>query len=715
MKEEIVIAFVGNPNVGKTALINAISGAELKVGNWPGVTVERKEALFEHKGVRFRLVDLPGVYSLSPYTLEERISQEFLLDGNPDVIVNVVDSTNLERNLYLTTQLADLGKPMVLVLNMWDEFQSKGYQLDIPSFERFLGIPCVPTAATRGVGVERVLDAVVDVIEGKTTPHKVRFSRIVEEELRNIERFLLEAGCPYPLRWSAVKLLERDSFFEEKLKKRMVHPLPDWIEESIERIEQHYNDDIETVLAEQRYGYINGLLKEVLKRPIERRLELTDLVDKVLLNRILGLPVFLFLVYLMFKITFDGSAPFIDWIDGFFNGFLAKWISFGLREIGAPSWLNSLVVDAILQGVGLVISFVPLMFFLYTFMALLEESGYMARAAFLMDRIMHAVGLHGKSFIPMVIGFGCNVPAILATRTLENERDRKLTALLVPFMSCGARLPIYALFAGVFFSRHRAEVVMAMYLMGVGISLIVGFVLKKTVFSGDAPPFIMELPPYRLPTLRMLWHSTWFRTKAFIKKAGTVIAAAMVILWLLLNLPYGAPPERSLLGRVASTLSVLFVPAGFGHDWRPVAALIPGTAAKEIVVGALGQLYAVEEGEDGEQPGNFWEDLKDQVAALCVAFVESFKNVFGTFKTASLSSEGEEAQVARAIRDSFTPLSALSYMVFCLLWIPCVSTLAVLYQEFGWKTVGLSIFITTSVPWLVSSIIYTVGRLLGYH
>lgn len=351
-------------------------------------------------------------------------------------------------------------------------------------------------------------------------------------------------------------------------------------------------------------------------------------------------------------------------------------------------------------------------------MALLEESGYMARAAFLMDRIMHTVGLHGKSFIPLVIGFGCNVPAIMATRALENERDRKLTALLVPFMSCGARLPIYALFAGVFFARHRAEVVFGMYLLGMLISLIVGLVLKKTIFSGDAPPFIMELPPYRLPTLKMLWRSTWFRTKAFIRKAGTVIALAMVVLWVFLNVPYGAPPEKTVLGRFASAVSVVFRPAGFGKDWRPVAALIPGTAAKEIVVGALGQLYGAGDTERQktlyEKPGSLVEDLKEQVKWLVLAFKEAFVSVFGSFKSKTLEMENEEPSVAQKIRESFTPLTAFSYMVFCLLWVPCISTLGIFYQEFGWSMVGLSLLITTTVPWVVSTLIYNVGRLLGY-
>ncbi len=713
---EIVIAFVGNPNVGKTALINAISGAELKVGNWPGVTVEKKEAIFTYKGRRFRLVDLPGIYSLSPYTLEEKISQEFLLDGRPDVVVNVLDSTNLERNLYLTTQLADLGLPAVLVLNMWDEFQAKGYSLDLRMFEGVMGVPCVPTAATKGMGVSQILDAVLDALQERRVLRVVRFDEVVEEELERIEEMLRDIECPYPLRWSSVKLLEKDHFFIEKLQEKIEYELPPWIDESRRKIERYYNEDVDTVLAVQRHGYINGLLKEVLKKPVQRRIELTSVVDNILLNRVVGLPIFLLLVYLMFKVTFDGSAPFVDWLDGFFNGFVAKWLGYLFFKLGLPGWVNSLVIGGVLQGVGLVLSFVPLMLLLYIFMSFLEESGYMARAAFLMDRIMHAVGLHGKSFIPLVIGFGCNVPAILATRALENERDRKLTALLIPFMSCGARLPIYALFAGVFFTKHRAEVVFSMYLLGMLISLIVGFILRRTVFSGEAPPFIMELPPYRIPTFKMLWRSTWLRTKAFIKKAGTVIVAAMVILWVFLNVPFGAPPEKTILGRVSSAISVLFVPAGFGRDWRPVAALIPGTAAKEIIVGALGQLYGVagKDEENYSHPGSFVKDLKEQAEGFVGAFKEAFRLIFASLGSQALSVEEEESSVASAIKKSFTPLSAFSYMVFCLLWMPCVATLGMFYKEFGWSMVGLSVLLTTSVPWLVSTVIYTVGRLLGY-
>ncbi|NPA15339.1 MAG: ferrous iron transport protein B [Deferribacteres bacterium] len=710
----MVIAFAGNPNVGKTALINAISGAKLKIGNWPGVTVEKREAEFEFEGRRFRLVDLPGIYSLTPYTIEERIAQEFLLEERPDVVVNVIDVTNIERNLYLTTQLAELEIPMVIALNMWDEFKSKGFHLDVEMLSQILQVPCVPTAAVRGKGIDRLLKEVIRAYENHILPAKMRFNRVIEEKIERLEEMLKEREIPYPLRWSAIKILEKDEFFLEKVKK-FISGMEEEIERMRREIEDYFGEDIETVIAEQRYGYINGLVREVLKKPVERKIEITDLIDKVFLNRLLGMPIFFFLIYMMFKVTFDGSAPLIDWIDGFINGFVGKWLSIGLYGMGAPHWLVSLLIDGVLSGVGLVLSFVPLMFFLYLFMSILEESGYMARAAFLMDKIMHLVGLHGKSFIPMVIGFGCNVPAVLATRVLESEKDRRLTALLIPFMSCGARLPIYALFTGLFFKKHQAEIVFSLYFMGVVVSLIVGMILQKTVFKGESRPFIMELPPYRIPTVKMLWNSIWLRTRSFIKKAGTVIAVTMVILWFFMNIPYGSPPEKTVLGRVARTVSPVFYPLGFGKNWKAIAALIPGTVAKEIVVGALGQLYGLEEEVKTEKADtSFTQDLKQQVLNLKNALIKSLKGIFGGFKTGIFEVEEEKNSALARIKSEFTPLSAFSYMVFCLLWMPCAATLGAIYSEFGAGTLMLSILLTTTVPYSVSAVIYNLGKVMGF-
>ncbi|NIA09646.1 MAG: ferrous iron transport protein B [Nitrospiraceae bacterium] len=697
----MVVAFAGNPNVGKTALINSLSGANLKVGNWPGVTVEKKEADMTFEGRKVKLIDLPGIYSLSPYTLEERIARDFILEGKPDVIVNA----NIERNLYLTTQLLELGIPVVIALNIWDDFRSMGYRLDLEMFQELLNVKAVPTVATRNEGNYELMKLVVNAADSGKAPRPLEFSESIEKFIEKVEE-KLPKELPYPRRWTAIKVLERDSYLAKKMDLTPYNLIAD-------EFEKTFGNDGETVIADERYGIISGLLKRTLKQPLTKVRSWTDVADMVILNRVLGIPIFLFLMYLAFKFSFDGSGPFIDWTDGFVNGFIAKWV--GKAIAWSPNWFQSLTINGIIGGVGLVLTFAPLMFFIYFFLALLEESGYMARAAFVMDKIMHGIGLHGKSFIPLIIGFGCNVPAIYATRVLENERDRKLTALLVPFMSCGARLPIYALFTGVFFASHQASVVLLMYVIGVVVAVIVGLILKSTVFKGKTPPFILELPPYRVPTVRAVWQSMWNRTKFFLIKAGTVIAATMIILWGFLNLPYGVTPDKTYLGRFAKTIAPIFKPCGF-PKWQPVAALVPGTIAKEAVIGSLGQFYGVGGEEEGgiSENSTFMQDLADQVKGFVGATKDSFVGMFGSLKTGVFEIEHEKTPLQKKIEKDFTSLSAFSYMVFCLLWIPCIVTIGAMYSEFGWGMVGLSILLTTIVPYLMSTLIYQFGRLLGY-
>ncbi len=705
--KEFVVAFAGNPNVGKTALINALAGTKLKVGNWPGVTVEKKEAELSYKGKKIKLIDLPGVYSLSPYTIEEKITREFLLKEKPDLVVNVIDSTNLERNLYLTVQLMEMEIPMVIALNMWDEFLDLGYKLDLEKFEKLLGVKAIPTVATKGRGIRDLLDIIDKGLKEKPKVKAPKYSASIEDFISKVME-LLPSDITYPKRWTAIKLLEEDT---EVLKE--FPSLEPKLKGILREFEDIFGASGEDVIPEERYGFISGIVKQTLRKSLREKKTLTDILDSIFLNRVLGIPIFLFILYLVFKFTFDGSGPFIDWTDGFINDFLAKWI--GAAISSTPEWFQSLIVDGIIGGVGTVLTFVPLMIFLYFFLAILEESGYMARAAFVMDRAMRSIGLHGKSFVPMIIGFGCNVPAIYATRTLENERDRKLTALLIPFMSCGARLPIYVLFTSIFFKKYQAEIVLSMYILGILVAIAVGLILKKTAFKGTPPPFVMELPPYRFPTFKLLWTSIWARTGAFLKKAGTVIVAAMILLWAFINIPYGEKPEKTILGRTATVISPIFKPCGFS-DWRPVAALIPGTIAKEAVVGALGTLYGVggEEG-GGEEKTGFFEDLKEQIKGFFDACVDSFKGMFGSLKTGVFEiEEEEETPLQKAIKSSFTPLSAFSYMVFCLLWIPCVVTLGAIYQEFGKRMLLASIGLTTITPYIVSTIVYQVGKLLGF-
>jgi ferrous iron transport protein B len=703
MKNEIKIAFAGNPNTGKTALINAISGASLKVGNWPGVTVEKKEAEFTYKSRRIKVIDLPGIYSLNPYSMEEKVTRDFLIFEKPDIIVNVIDSTNLERNLFLTTQLMEFNIPIIICLNMWDEFLKKGYKLDVEKFEKMINIKIVTTVATKNKGIDNLLSSIDNIYDNKKIPTPIKFSQSIEKFISDISIQL--KNDTYPKRWVAIKLLENDDYFPEKT------VLNDEINRIKKEFMNFYGEDSETIISENRYGVVKGLVKETMKYHLKKKRLFTNFLDSIFLNRVLGIPIFIFFMYLVFKLTFDGSAPFIDWTDGFINGFIGKWISHSI--ISTPDWFQSLIIDGIIGGVGLVLTFVPLMFFLYFFLAILEHSGYMARAAFVADRIMRSFGLHGKSFMPMLVGFGCNVPAIYATRTLDSEKERKLTALLIPFMSCGARLPIYALFTSVFFKKFQVEVVLSMYLIGIGVAILAGFILKKTIFIEKTPAFILELPPYRVPTLRMLWNSIWLRTRAFVKKAGTVILVTMVLLWAFLNLPYGAKPENTLLGKSAQVISPIFKPCGFGK-WQAVSALIPGIIAKEAVIGALGQAYDIKDDNSESAESTFFSDLGKQVKAFFVALKESIVAMFGSIRPGVFNIEDEKSALSVNLQNDFTPLSAFSYMIFCLLCIPCVVTLAAIYHEFGWKMVGYSMILTTVVPYFASIFVYNFGKFLGY-
>ena len=481
----IKIAFAGNPNVGKSALINAIAGSKLKVGNWPGVTVEKKEAVFIHKGEEIKLVDLPGVYSLSPYSLEEKITRDFILEENPDVVVNVIDSTNLERNLYLTFLLKELEKPMIMALNFYDEFAKLKYKLNMKEFQDMIEIPAIPVSALKGTGIEELLDSIITMSKNKEKGKKysLPFDKNILSIIHEVEykiltnEKLLTATKEYSKEFLAIKFLERDAHIIEKIKDKYGIDTTGMFDEDIEKLENKYDNDSETILAEGRYGTVNGILARTFTTSIKSRLDFTDKVDKILLNRVLGLPLFFLIMAGVMAFVFNGSAPFIDWVDGFFGDFVGKYV--GMLVEGTPDWLSSLIIDGIVGGVGGVLTFVPVMVFLYFFLAILEESGYMARVAFLMDKIMRKLGLNGKSFVPMVVGFGCTVPAIYATRTLEDESSRKLTAAMSPFMSCGARLPVYGLFTAAFFGAKAGLVVVSIYIFGIIVAILVGLGLKN--------------------------------------------------------------------------------------------------------------------------------------------------------------------------------------------------------------------------------------------
>jgi ferrous iron transport protein B len=719
-KRVVTVAVAGNPNAGKSTLINAIAGSRLHVGNWPGVTVEKKEAQFDFEGQRIRLVDLPGTYSLSPYTQEEIIARDYLVHEKPDLVINVVDATNLERNLYLTVQLLELGLPVVMALNIFDEAEAKGYRIDTRGIEQMLGITVVPTAATKNGGTKELLETALRTAgdAAASRPKQLNYGEDIEQAIESVgtalrEKYPVPAG-KYPLRWLACKLMEEDA----EVAREVDISTSELICAPLDHLRSAHDGDIESLMADTRYGLAAGLTREVLQKPELRKVEITEKIDRLVLNRFLGIPIFLAAMWLVFKLTFDLSAPFGDWIDTMANGPLKHWASALLGALHAPAWTVSLVNDGIIAGVGFVLVFVPVIFAMMFFITFLEGSGYMARAAFVMDRAMHAIGLHGKSFIPMLLGFGCNVPGIYATRTLENPRDKALTALLIPLMSCGARLPVYVLFVGVFFARHAGTVIWSLYVLGMLLAIAMGLLFKKTLFRGETPIFIMELPPYRLPSFKSLCLHTWEKGKHFLVKAGTYILAVSIFVWFLINLPWGVQNRHdSYLGQAGQAIAPVFEPLGFG-TWEAASSLITGVIAKEIVVGTMGEIYAPqgEDAADQAPPPALGEELKEIGTSFVGAVREAAGNVTATFGIASMSFDDEEgnSSLTAAVRQNFTPLTAIAFMVFVLLYMPCMVVAVAMRQEFGsWKWFGVSFLYQSTLAWGTAFLIYQGGMLLG--
>lgn len=725
----IKIAFVGNPNVGKSALINALAGSKLKVGNWPGVTVEKKEAYFTYKGQEITMVDLPGVYSLSPFSLEEKITRDFIINENPDVVINVVESTNIERNLYLTLLLQELGKPMVMALNFYDEFEKLNYTLDLKRLSSLMEMDVIKTSAIKKTGLAELLDKAISIAEKKENKkqYKISFDSFIDKQYEAMKKELQEDKIfkeilnKYSLDFVTIKLLEKDSDFLEKMKKDYSLNCENYFDSYIKEIEERYDEDIDTILAEKRYGKIKGIIAETLKTSLKSRLDFTEKVDKILLNRILGLPIFLMIIAGLMTIVFNGSAPFIDWIDGFVGGFIGKYA--GILMEGTPDWLNSLVVDGIIGGVGGVMTFVPLMFFLYFFLSILEESGYMTRVAFLMDKIMRKLGLNGKAFVPMVLGFGCTVPAIYATRTLEDEKSRKLTAALAPFMSCGARLPVYGLFTAAFFGAKAGFVVMSLYLFGIVAAIILGVILKRfEYFKIDNKALLIELPPYRIPSFKVIMKSTLTRTGGYLKKATSIILGILILLWGLTYFPNNGDAEKSYMAGIGRVIAPVLKPTGFADRWETVAAIVPSIAAKEVVVGFMAQVLELPEDEGAEEETTFAEDLKEQISGLGSAVKDSaagiisfdVNSLFAAPDAEEIEEEGRgvvEATASLWKGDPLAPLRAYSFMVFILLVVPCAVTLGAIKQEFGKEYLFKLIGIMLVVPYIASTLIFQVGRL----
>ncbi|HHW57894.1 MAG TPA: ferrous iron transport protein B [Clostridia bacterium] len=671
-RKELVVALAGNPNSGKTSLFNELTGSRQHVGNWPGVTVEKKEGRLKFQGIDFKVVDLPGTYSLGAYTEDEMIARNFIIYDKPDVVINVVDATNLERNLYLTMQLLEMNANLVIALNMSDEAKAKGIEIDKDKLSQILKVPVVMTVATKGEGVKELLENVLKAVEFKGERYRIDYGKELEEGISELESLIKEdeeLSKKFFPRWLAIKFIENDeNIMKEFSSKTALMEKVKLIQKKLEGI---FGEDAEVVVADKRYGVISGIVKECVKKRStpEERYTLSDRIDRIVTNKYLGIPIFLVAMWAVFEFTFALGNPLSDWIEMFFD-WLGEVTASWLESIAAPDILISFIRDGIIAGVGSVLVFIPPIFLLFFAISVLEDSGYMARAAYVMDRFMTALGLHGKSFIPMLIGFGCNVPGIMATRTLENTEDRLVTILVNPLMSCAARLPVYVLFAGAFFAENQGLVVFSIYLLGIVLAVIMAKIFKKFLFKGKTAPFVMELPPYRVPTLKGLLIHMWERGSLFVRKAGTIILGVVVLVWILSSLPAGVEyaSAESYIGRLGSAVAPILKPAGFG-TWEAASALIFGILAKETVVGTLGVVY----GAEGDA-------------------------------------------LFEAIRQHFTPLSAYAFMVMTLIYIPCVATIAAIRRETNsWKWTFFAIGYTLILGWLMAVIIYQGGKLLGFN
>ncbi|RPI55622.1 MAG: ferrous iron transport protein B [Deltaproteobacteria bacterium] len=723
-QKSLRIALAGNPNSGKTTIFNNITGTRQKVGNWPGVTVEKKEGIVSKYGYELKIIDLPGTYSLTPFSVEEIIARDFVLDECPDVVIDIIDASNLERSLYLATQLREIDCKVLFALNMADIARTRGIKIDAEKLSELLDLPIVFTIGNKNEGIDVLLKKAIELAESDVDTNgrrKVKYSKDIENSISELQSFIeknSEISLPYKTRWTIIKLLENDKIVRE----RVLQKAGDQGRDIIQKVQLHrelladrFNDDPEIVMTDERYGFIAGIIKEVLTTITKQRVDISRNIDLVLTNRFIGFPIFIFFIWAMFQLTFSLGVYPMEWLDTSVN-----WFSISLDGLLPDSLFKDLLINGVIAGVGSVIVFLPNILILFFCIALFEDTGYMSRAAFLMDRIMHLIGLHGKSFIPMLMGFGCSVPAIMATRTLESEKDRVLTILITPFMSCSAKLPIYIVLTGIFFSAKAGNVIFCIYFTGIILAIVSGRLFRSTLLRGADAPFVMELPPYRVPMVKSLVIHMWDRSKMFLKKMGGVILIGSVVIWTLSAFPrniqysrdYVAEinsvrslydteitnangidrqhidkkrdaaiaelemarnsekMEKSYMGRIGKIIAPVFAPIGI--DWRGSVALLTGFVAKEIVVSTMGILYlAGDEGSD-------------------------------TLKKALLSSD-------------MTPLSALAMMVFVLLYLPCIATVAAVKQETGsFKWTLFSITYSTLLAWVAAFCVYQGGKIIGF-
>ena len=718
----ISVALVGNPNSGKTSLFNAISGGHEHVGNYSGVTVGAKIGYRTYRGYRFEVTDLPGTYALSAYTPEERYVRSHLAERTPDVVINSVVASNLERNLYLTTELIDINPRMVVALNMFDELHASGARLDYDNLGRMLGVPMVPVEARNNRGIDTLLDTVIDVYENRDDRVRhihINMGPVVEEGLRRLNgdmgAFRDELPKAFPPRYYAMKLLEGDAQAEESL--RGCDRYPAWAEirdREAKRITEALGEDVETAFANQKYGFIQGALRETFTPGRQEEVTATSVIDTFVTHKLWGFPIFFALMGLMFWCTFRLGAYPQGWIDA-----LVGWIGEAVDALLPAGPLRDLLVEGVIGGVGAVIVFLPNIMILYLFISFMEDSGYLARAAFIMDRVMHRIGVHGKSFIPLIMGFGCNVPAIMACRTIESRSSRLITILITPFMSCSARIPIYLLLAGTFFAADAGLVMTGLYALGVAVAVLTARLMRRFLFPVDETPFVMELPPYRLPTWKTTLTHMWDKCAQYLKKMGGMILIASVIVWLLSYYPRTEPGagseahyENSYLGRLGKGCEPVFRPLGL--DWKAGVALLSGVPAKEIVVSTLGVLYS-EGATESAEPTNAGatDPVPVPQTEIIGAADATTAIVVGAPETAPAPEFSEDEQMASLSQrllasGDFTTASALAFLVFILLYFPCIATVAAIGAEAGWKWAAASVVYSTLLAWAVAWVVYRI-------
>ncbi|MEN6618016.1 MAG: ferrous iron transport protein B [Rikenellaceae bacterium] len=707
----INVALVGNPNSGKTTLYNFASGSHEKVANYGGVTVDARETKFKKSSYLFRITDLPGTYSITEYSPEELFVRTHILEDKPDVVVNVIDASNLERNLYLTTQLIDMDIKVVIALNMFDELENRGDRLDYETLAKMTGIPIVPTVASKGRGIDRLFDKIIEVYQERDPVVRhihINYGSIIEGAISHIEPLInenKEVTDRFSSRYLAIKLLESDSVTYKQIAScPNFNRIKNRCEIEIKALEREYKENAASVITDAKYGFIAGALSETFRPGTARDRKGRFNIDDILTHKYLGLPVFLFFMWLMFQVTFTlGSYP-MDWIN-----VGVGWLGEQAKHLISPGPLRELIVEGIIGGVGGVIVYLPNILILFFFISFMEDTGYMARASFIMDKLMHKIGLHGKSFIPMLMGFGCNVPAIMATRTLENRKDRLLTMMIIPFMSCSARLPVYVLIISAFFPYNQGLVMISIYMAGVFIAVLSALMMKKVFFAKQDIPFVMELPPYRIPTLRSTLLHMWHKGAQYLRKMGTIILAASVLIWALGRYPAvteysvnydkqieqialsekipgtekdemikgvelakkAEEQEASYIGRLGHLIEPVIRPLGF--DWKMGVSILTGLVAKEVVVSTMGVLYQVDAASD-ENSNTLQSKLKDEKV--------------------------------------FTPLVAYGFMLFVLIYIPCIATVVAIKKEAGWRWALFSVIYTTTIAWVVAFITFQTGMAL---